>query len=190
MNIFRKIYFKLFAHKIVRENVDYKRDKHEDRSVLETIIFPHVLSKFNPQTILDIGREDYQHFYNSFFKNRTLWTLDFNPKREEFGADNHITDDVANLKKHFHDNEFDFVLMNGVFGWGLNKAKPVEEAFNAIYDILKPGGLFILGYNSAPIPLEKINGLNKLKKYFFPPLKGETFECSNGDHKYNFYIKE
>lgn len=189
MNFFRKIYFKLFANKIVKENVDYKRDKHEDRNVLETIIFPYVLSKFDPQKILDIGREDYQHFYNEFFKDRTLWTLDFDPKREEFGSNNHITDNVANLEHHFKENEFDFILMNGVFGWGLNSKPAVNNAFEAIYKVLKPGGIFILGYNDAPVPLEGIKGLSLLKKYYFKPLKGETFCCTNGDHKYNFYIK-
>lgn len=189
MNPFRKIYYKLFVKKIVKENVDYQREKHEDRNVLETIIFPFVLSEFNPQKILDIGREDYQHFYNEFFLGRELWTLDYDPKRREFGADNHITDDVANLKKHFKENNFDFILMNGVFGWGLNKKAAVKKAFNAVYDILKPGGIFILGFNDAPVPLDSIDGLNKLKKYYFKPLKGSCFKCVNGNHTYRFYIK-
>jgi hypothetical protein len=79
--------------------------------------------------------------------------------------------------------------MNGVLGWGLNEQGAVQETFGAIHDILKPGGLFVLGYNDDVVPLNKIEGLNKLKPYYFPPLKGEKFKCINGDHWYNFYLK-
>ncbi|RMD59083.1 hypothetical protein D6821_01915, partial [Candidatus Parcubacteria bacterium] len=115
----RKIYYFFYSRYLIAKYA-YPRPKFEDRDVLERIIFPYILVNYNPKTILDIGREDYQQFYNLFFKGRQLWTLDKNPERKEFGAANHITDDAANLTKHFADNFFDFVLMNGVFGWGLN----------------------------------------------------------------------
>jgi len=76
-----------------------------------------------------------------------------------------------------------------VFGWGLNKEEDVQKAFNEIYDILKPGGIFILGWNDDIVPLKKIEGLKKLKPYFFKPLDGDEFCCVNGNHTYNFYIK-
>ncbi|MEA1963074.1 MAG: methyltransferase domain-containing protein [Patescibacteria group bacterium] len=190
MKLFKQIYYKIKFNKIIKKHANYKREKYEDRNVLESIIFPYILACRNPKTILDIGREDYQKFYNSFFKNRELWTLDYNPKYKKFGAKNHVVDDVVNIKKHFKSNYFDFILMNGVFGWGLNDEKKIQIAFNGIYEILKPGGIFILGYNDEIFPFEKINGLNKLKKYKFKPLKKSSFKCINGNHTYNFYIKE
>ena len=191
MKLIKQIYYKIKCKKIIKKHADYKREKYEDRNVLENIIFPHILACLNPKTILDIGREDYQVFYNNFFENRELWTLDFNPKHKEFGSNNrHIVDDVANLKKHFKNNYFDFILMNGVFGWGLDDKEKIQTAFDGIYEILKPNGIFILGYNDEIFPFEKINGLNKLKKYNFKPLKKSSFECINGNHTYNFYIKK
>ena len=189
IKLLKKIYYYFFTKKIIKKNVDYKRNKYEDRNVLESIIFPHILSKFNPKTILDIGREDYQKFYNEFFHGREFWTIDYDPAKKEFGAKNHITDNVVNLKNHFKDNYFNLILMNGVFGWGLNKEKEVQTAFNAIYDILKPNGLFIFGWNDDIIPLRKINGLKKLKPYYFKPLGGAEFKCENGGHTYSFYVK-
>jgi SAM-dependent methyltransferase len=190
MNIFRKFYFKYFCRKIIKQNIDYKREQDDDRVVLESIIFPHVLAKYNPKKILDIGREDYQLFYNDFFINRELHTIDIDPEHAEFGNPNqHTIDNATNLKKHYKNNYFDFILMNGVFGWGLDKENDVQKSFNAIYDILKTGGIFILGYNDDIVPLEKIEGLNKLKKLNFKPFKNNKHSCSRGKHFYNFYIK-
>lgn len=191
MLIFLKtLYFKYQAQKILKKNIDYKRDKYEDRNVLETIIFPYVLAKYNPRRVLDIGREDYQYFYNEFFKNRELWTIDMDPQRKNFGhPEKHIVDNAANLKKYFKTGQFDFILMNGVFGWGLDKPGEIEKAFSAIADILKPNGLFILGWNNDPVPLNNIKALNKLRPIKFSPLKTHCFHCANGDHKYNFYSK-
>ena len=188
----RKIYYFFYTKKLIKEYA-YKREKFEDRDVLERIIFPYILTHHNPKSILDIGREDYQHFYNKYFKGRELWTLDFDPEREEFGADNHITDDVANLENHFKENKFDFILMNGVFGWGLNNEEKIEKTFSAIYKILKPNGIFILGWNDVPdltpMPLKEIESLKKLKPFYFKPLKDDKFKTKTGEHTYNFFQK-
>jgi len=193
MNLPRIIYYKILSKLITIKNVDYKRKRFEDRNVLERIIFPYILSHINPKTVLDIGREDYEKFYNNFFKNVELWTMDIDPERKKFGSKNHIIDNVKNLEKHFEKNYFDFILMNGVFGWGLNEKNDIEKTFNSIFEILKPNGLFILGWNDVedltPVPLEKIEALKKFKTFTFPPLKTSRFKCENGEHTYNFYNK-
>jgi SAM-dependent methyltransferase len=193
LKFLRHRYYSRLADRLIKEYA-YERLEFEDRDVLERIIFPNILAYNNPKKILDIGREDYQQFYNEFFKGKELWTIDRNPKRKEFGAENHITDNVANLKKHFKDNYFDFILMNGVFGWGLNKKEDIEKTFQAIYDILRPGGVFIFGYNAVPdltpVPLTEIEALKKFNPFYFKPLKGSTFKANTGEHTYNFYQKK
>ncbi len=191
MNIFRKLYFKHFCKKIIKKNIKEPREKLDDRNILESVIFPHILAKYNPQTILDIGREDYQLFYNYFFKGRELSTIDMDTKHAEFGMpDHHTIDNATNLKKHYQNNYFDFILMNGVFGWGLDDEIDVQKSFNAIFDILKPGGIFILGYNDDIVPIDKIEGLNKLERLDFKALGGSKFDCNGGGHIYRFYIKD
>jgi spermidine synthase len=191
MNYLRQLYYKSFCNKIINANIDYKREEYEDRNVLESIIFPYVLAAHSPKKILDIGREDYQSFYNDFFKGRELWTMDMDPEREEFGAPgHHVIDNANNVKAHFQDNYFDFILMNGVFGWGLNSEADIQKCFDGIYDILAPGGLFILGYNEEIFYLDKIQGLNKMRHIEFPPLHTHRFTCINGNHTYRFYIKK
>ena len=193
MKFIRKIFYYFFCKKIVYYNV-IKREKYNDRNVLEGIIFPYVLAYFNPQKILDIGREDYQVFYNDFFVKRELWTMDIDPDQEEFGMPKkHITDDVINADKHFKDNYFDFILINGVLGWGLNNKENIEKAFSGIYKIMKPGGLLVVGWNDFEdikvFKPRKISALNKFKPFYFKPLKAKEFHCANGEHRYSFYVK-
>lgn len=192
MNAAKKKYYDLAKELI--EEYGYERSEYEDRQVLEGIIFPYLLSEYNPRKILDIGREDYQEFYNQFFAGRELWTIDLDPQRAEFGAENHIIDSAANLQKHFDNDYFDLVVMNGVVGWGLNKNEEIQKTFAAIYHILRPGGIFVFGFNDLedllPVPLERIKFLQKMKPVFLEPLKTDSFCCKGeGRHTYNFYTK-
>jgi len=185
-----KNYFK--TKKLIKE-YGYEREEGEDRDVLERVIFPYILSYHNPESILDIGREDYQKFYNKFFEGRDLWTMDIDPAQAEFGAPKHITDNAANVTNHFEESKFDLILINGVLNWGLNNKNEIERCFDGLYKIMKPGGLLVIGWNNfedAKVTRpQDIEAIKKFKPFYFKPLKGESFECINGEHIYNFYIK-
>lgn len=159
--------------------------------MLEQIIIPFILSRFEPRTVLDVGREAYETFYNGFFAGRELWTIDRDPQHAIFGAENHIVDDVVDLRGHFADEYFDFVLMNGVLGWGLNEASAIERAVAAIHAILRPGGIFVLGWNDTPeltpVPLDQVQAMRMFRPCFFGPLNGTSFKCSTYEHVYSFY---
>ncbi len=188
----RAVFYPIYTDLLIKEFA-CERLMFEDREVLERIIFPYLLIHENPRRILDIGREAYEKFYNLFFTGRELWTIDINPRRKKFGSKNHIIDDVVNLKKHFKNNYFDLIIMNGVFGWGLNQRENIETAIGGIYDILKTDGILVFGWNDAldtkPVPLEHIRALKEFKPYYFKPLKGINFKASSNNHIYNFYEK-
>jgi len=173
--------------------VPHRRHKYADRRVLEQIIIPSALSRFEPKTVLEVGREPYEAFYDEFFIGRELWTIDWDAAKAPFGARNHIIDDAANLRHHFRERYFDFILMNGVFGWGLNNGKAIERAFAAVHAILAPEGLFVLGWNDTPdlvpVPLDQVRALKEFTPYFFKPLNGTSFKCSTYEHTYNFYVR-
>ncbi|MBM4028550.1 MAG: class I SAM-dependent methyltransferase [Planctomycetes bacterium] len=179
--------------KVVRRHVAHRRYKYQDRRVLEQIVNPFILSRFAPQRVLEIGREPYEAFYNEFFTGRELWTIDWDAAKAPFGARNHIVDDAANLCRHFREGYFDFMLMNGVFGWGLNEHEAIENAFGAVHAILAPGGVFVLGWNDTPdlvpVPLDRVQALKRFRLYLFPPLNATSFKCSTCQHIYNFYRK-
>ncbi len=186
-------YHRYLAWRIVRKHVACRRAKYADRRVLEQIIIPFVLSRFAPRTVLEIGREPYEAFYNEFFAGRELWTIDRDTAKAPFGAHNHIIDDATSLRNHFPERYFDFVLMNGVFGWGLNERGAIESAFEAVHAVLAPAGIFVLGWNDTPdlvpVPLDQVQALKQFTPYFFPPLKGARFKCSTCEHTYDFYLR-
>ncbi len=160
---------------------------------MEQIIIPFVLSRFEPRTVLEVGREAYEAFYDEFFAGRELWTIDWDAARAPFGAPKHIVDDAVNLRNHFPECYFDLVLMNGVFGWGLNQREAIEKTFAAVHALLAPGGLFVLGWNDTPdlvpVPLDQVQALRQFTPYFFTPLNGTSFKCSTCEHVYSFLVK-
>lgn len=161
--------------------------------MLEQVILPFILSRFEPRRVLDIGREAYEAFYNGFFTGRELWTIDRNPQNAIFGSKNHVVDDVVNLRSHFAERHFDFVLMNGVFGWGLNQGPAIERAFAAIHTVLRPGGILVLGWNDTPdltpVPLDQVQALTAFSPHFLEPLNGASFKCSTYEHTFRFYTR-
>ncbi len=191
--IVRDALYRYFAWKVVRRHVPHRRHRYADRRVLEQIIIPFILSRFEPQTVLEVGREPYEAFYNEFFVGRELWTIDRDAAKARFGAPRHIVDDAANLGNHFPAGYFDVVLMNGVFGWGLNQPEVIEKAFAAVHALLAPGGLFVLGWNDTPdlvpVPLDQVQALRVFTPYFFAPLNGTLFKCSTCEHTYSFFVK-
>ena len=193
IQVVRDAYYRSFARRVVVGHVSTDRLVYEDRNVLEQIIIPFILSRFEPETVLDIGREPYEAFYNEFFKGRELWTMDRDADRARFGAVNHIVDSAANLADHFAEDYFDFVLMNGVFGWGLNEPDAIERAFAGIHAVLSPRGLFVLGWNDTPdlvpVPLDQVRSLRQFTPYYFEPLGGTSFLCDTCRHTYSFYVK-
>ena len=189
----RDVYYRYLAWRVVRRHVPYRRHRYADRRVLEQIIIPFTLSRFEPRTVLEVGREPYGAFYNEFFVGRELWTIDWDAARAGFGAPKHIIDNAANLRDHFSEGYFDVVLMNGVFGWGLNQPETIEKAFAAVHAILAPGGLFVLGWNDTPdlvpVPLGEIEALKLFTPFFFGPLNGTSFKCSTYEHVYSFFVR-
>jgi len=189
----RDAYYKDFARKVVERRGEHARERSEDRRVLEQAIIPFVLSRFEPRMVLDVGREAYEAFYNGFFVGRELWTIDRDPEHASFGSRNHVVDDVANLRDHFDDRCFDFVLMNGVFGWGLNHQPAIDRAFAAVYAALRPGGVFVLGWNNTPeltpVPLGQIRSLREFLPCRLSPLNGASYRCSVYEHTFNIYTR-
>ncbi len=189
----RDVYYRYLAWKVVRRHVPHRRHRYADRRVLEQIIIPFVLSRLGPRTVLEVGRESYEVFYNEFFVGQELWTIDRDAARAQFGVPKHIVDDAAHLRSHFPECYFDLVLMNGVFGWGLNQPEAIEKAFTAVHALLAPGGLFVLGWNDTPdlvpVPLDQVQALRQFTPYFFTPLNGTSFKCSTYEHTYSFFVK-
>ncbi len=165
-----------------------------DRTVLERKILPWLSAQPSLPRVLFVGCAWYTYGYRKWFPAQTYWTFDYNPKKKIFGSQLHIVDSLTNLTAHFGPGSLDLVICNGVFGWGLNDPEEVESAFSAVHRCLRPGGMFLLGWNDVPkrrpVPLENIRALQGFSPAKIEPLGASQYRVRGSKHHvYNLYAK-
>ncbi len=168
--------------------------KTDDRQVLETVILPYFAQSPEFSKILFVGTAWYTEGYNTVFREKDYWTIEPNPSQAQYGSSNHIIDSIENVEQHFQPNEFDLIICNGVFGWGLNAQPNVEAAFGHCFNLLHEGSIFVFGWNNVPehypFPLENCEALKLFRSFEFPPLSASQYQTtSKNRHTFNFYIK-
>lgn len=166
----------------------------DDRRVLKNGIFPYLVQNEAYQKILFVGCKVYTRGYNEIFQEKDYVTLDIDPRQRRHGAKQHITDSLENLDQHFHENELDVIICNGVFGWGLNEKSAVETAIEKCHVCLRKDGILLLGWNDIPkrrpFPLEEVDNLKLFDEFTFPPFSAPRYATkTHNRHIYNFYTK-
>ena len=167
-----------------------------DRRLLERVIFPYYNAQSDIQCILFVGVSWYtRHYGHEFFPRKEYWTVDSSHAARRFGARLHIEGLVENLPARFAAGHFDLILMNGVYGHGMNEKDTCERSFEACYQLLRFGGHFLLGWNDVPeyrgAPLESIESLKQFVPVEFPPLGVHKYLTDTPyRHIYQFYRKE
>ena len=181
------------AQKLVKLDIDLGI-RTADRKMLEQDILPFFARDDSYHNILFVGCEWYTRKYNKMFLQRNYWTMEMNPELAPYGGAQHIISKIETIGAHFEANSLDLVVCNGVFGWGLDQKTDIEQAFAGIFKCLKPGGVFLLGWNDvpehSPVPLADLESLGKFKTWMFPPLAASNVLASEAtQHRYNFYQK-
>lgn len=75
--------------------------------------------------------------------------LDIDPSAAQFGARNrHVTASILDVHQYFDSSFFDIVMLNGVFGWGINSREDQDKALQCIREVLRPGGVLLLGWDT------------------------------------------
>jgi SAM-dependent methyltransferase len=123
----------------------------EDRRVLERVIIPHFARQPSIRRAVLVGCDWYTAGYERLLSGCECWTIDFDPAKRRFGAKGrHIVGAMEDLTDWFDTQSVDLVICNGVFGWGLNARANVERAFSATWEVLRPRGVLVLGWNDLP----------------------------------------
>ena len=128
--------------------------KAPNRSFLENQIFDYLNKTFgSPLTdkkLLFIGIDKHNWHYHRGM-DMQFHTIEIKPKNAVYGqAGLHIVGSATELPAHYEHELFDVVVANGLIGFGLDSKSDFERLLDGTSQILKPGGIFILGYNDLP----------------------------------------
>jgi SAM-dependent methyltransferase len=166
-----------------------------DRIVMERDIFPEYAKDPSIKRMLFVGCGRYTaHYQQLFFPTKDFWTIEPDPGAAGFGAKQHVIAPLEDLDRHFPPAHFDFILCNGVYGWGLDRHEQLEAAFAQCHSRLRDDGHLFFGWDDipqrAPVDLDTVSSRALFRKYTFPPLGAWRYLTDTPyRHTFDFYRK-
>jgi SAM-dependent methyltransferase len=119
------------------------------REWLEKDVLP-LLPSLNYSRCLFVGAAPYTWHYEKIVTTAggEWYTLDIRPSARVWGARNHVISPIQEAHLHFNEHVFDAVILNGVFGFGINSKDEKNCTIQAINKILRSDGLLLIGWNT------------------------------------------
>ena len=172
-----------------------------DRKYLNEVLLPMLAYSF-PKRVLNVGVAVYtvisEHVVRNISPDTEYITLDLDRNAARFGSSGtHLVGEVVNVPSTFEPESVDVVILNGVFGWRRDGGDPDKEetaaVIRAVFRILKPGGVLLLGQNKR----FKREALANIAPLFEPkplhpdlPARRTFHVCGNGsDHFFDTLVK-
>ena len=142
-----------------------------DRRYMEEVLLPAMVA-LQPSQLLDVGVEHYSSHYRSWFPvSCEYFTLDFNPAAAQFGSPGkHIVGDALDLPRYFAPESIDIVLLNGAFGFGINRVEQQERVVDAARTVLRPDGWLLIGWDRAADGRPLVMGERTVERTLKDPL--------------------
>jgi hypothetical protein len=154
------------------------------RKVLETDILPAVAARY--RHVLFVGTSSYTFWYERLFRPGQYTTIDANPAHAVWGADDHIVAPVQEIARHRPAGTFDCIVLNGVFGFGVDDPASMRAVAEALHAVTAPGAGLVLGWNhdmqDDPDRLQTFEGL-----FDHSGEPRRTFGAET--HVYDFYVR-
>ena len=79
---------------------------------------------------------------------------------------------VEFVDRHFAPESLDVVMLCGVIGWGLDDPEVADRSIAAIFEVLRPGGVFVISISDVPahlsFPVQKLGALGRFTPWVFP----------------------
>jgi len=128
----------------------------KDRNIIERIIFRNIYTNPDIKKILFVGCHLYSSWYHKIFNlsGKEFHTIDPDPESKKYGSPQmHITGKFELLKnqpKMF--KNYDCVILNGVFGYGINSLADKISALEAAHKILKENAIMLIGFRNQSVP--------------------------------------
>lgn len=164
-----------------------------DRAMLEQCILPYYAARPDMRSVLFIGVGWYTARYEALLATLRYTTLDIDPRVARHGSrQRHVVGSAVNAAEMFEPGEFDLIVFNGVFGWGLNARTDVDAALRGFRQLLRPGGELLVGWNDVPryrpFSFSSCEALKDFEPVVLPPLGAAVVQLDTDNrHRYEFY---
>jgi hypothetical protein len=125
--------------------ITYRRD----RSYLDRELIPAVGRRGGKA--LFVGCRKYTKHYPALLLAYGVecWTIDIDPGVARWGASGrHVIGDIQDASDHWPPSSFDTIILNGVFGFGINSVRDQDAALGVCRRLLASDGWLVLGWNT------------------------------------------
>lgn len=163
-----------------------------DRRYMTQSILP-ALASAKVKQVLFVGSRPYTAHYGKRLTRAGIdyWTTDIDPEAADWGEKgHHIVCDIAKIDEVCASESFDAVLLNGVFGFGVDENNAMDRTIEAIARVLCPKGILLIGWNTKKTPdpteLEAVR-IHFCREQVLPLPLRKTF--GNSDHVYDWLVK-
>ena len=167
-----------------------------DRTFLENVLLPELANLLREHDrVLFVGLDYYTTSYGAFFNKQEFHTIDVVCWRRVYSRNGiHKTQDLKTLTNAYPPNYFQLIIVNGIFGFGIDDSAGIAKSLKEASQCLRPGGYILVGWNpgrkSLPLSFDfivpNLVRCAPLKKY------GGVidFITHQGDpHQYLFFTK-
>jgi SAM-dependent methyltransferase len=185
-----------FAARVIRKRLGMPTPLNTtDRIVMEQVIFPQYTRDPAIGKVLFVGCGTYTvHYQQLYFPNMDFWTIEPDPSAARYGAKQHVIAPLEQLDRHFPPGNFDLIVCNGVYGWGLDRHEQLEAGFAQCHSRLRDDGHLFFGWDDipqrAPVDLDTVSSRALFRKYTFPPLGTWRYLTDTlYRHTFDFYRK-
>jgi hypothetical protein len=159
----------------------------ESRLCMERELLPWIRQHYS--RVLFVGTSSYTYHYERLFPPGQYTTIEVQPRNAVWGAASHIVAPVEEIGRHRPAGSFDCIVLNGVFGFGVDDVDHMRTVIKALHEALAPQGLLVVGWNTNlhedPQPL--------LDPYFAPntqePWARRRTYALPETHVYDFYVR-
>ncbi|MDP0491266.1 MAG: class I SAM-dependent methyltransferase [Verrucomicrobiota bacterium JB023] len=177
-----------------RRHYDAEFASLPDRQIYDEEILPYFSQLLgNEDRILDIGCEWYNLHHQRHFRAKDYHTLDILPDRAAFGGKKHVVGSALELDQHFPQGSMALVLLNGIFGWGVNGEEEQKQLVVQLAHVLREGGYLLVGWNDTEAnrperPPGELLVNAGFQPWVFPPRGAETLLANEATgHTFEFY---
>jgi SAM-dependent methyltransferase len=144
------------------EAIAYRQTRNRpERVYMERELLPAVVGAV-PVRVLYVGCASYTLKYLRYLTEHHVdcWTIDVDPTKAKWGAKRrHVIGDITRADTLFAPGHFDWVIMTGVIGWGVDTVPAVEASIRSVAGIIRHGGTLLLGWtrhssHAMPDPMD------------------------------------